>query len=170
MIDTKSYKISADLSLHGKGFEFLQNAGNNLIFLPENLNNVQDSAEFIYSEVTTDIRKIFRKENLVIDYLTNDKPILRARKSADWFGPTIFIGFSILSQNSNLINISLNLLSSYLYDFFKGSTANKKVKFDLVIENKKNKEFKTISYEGPIDGIKELEGVIKELRNDNSVQ
>lgn len=141
-----------------------------LTFLPENLNDIQDPSRFIYSETTTDIKKIFKSENLTINYLTDDKPTLRARKSADWFGPTIFIGFSILAQNSNLINISLNLLSSYLYDFFKGSTSTKKVKFDLVIESKKDKEFKTISYEGPVDGIKELEGVIKELRNDNSSQ
>ena len=150
--------------------QFSQANCSSLTFLPENLNEAQNSSDFIYSEVTTDIRKVFKKENLVIDYLTDEKPILRARKSADWFGPTIFIGFSILSQNSNLINVSLDLFSSYLYDFFKGSTSNKKVKFNLVIENKKNKEFKSISYEGPIDGIKELEEVIKGLKNGNSVQ
>jgi hypothetical protein len=164
-----NYKISTDpLFLNGT-FNFLEDSNSNLIFLPENLNEIQDSSKFIYPETTTDIRKIFKKENIIIDYLTSDKPILRSRKSADWFGPTIFIGFSILSQNSNLINISLNLLSSYLYDFFNQSISKKKVKFHVVIENKKNKEFRTISYEGPVDGIKELAGVIKEFRNDNTV-
>ena len=124
-----NYKISTVPLFHNSAFNFIHDSNSKLIFLPDNLNEIQDSSKFIYPETTTDIRKIFKKENINIDYLTSDKPILRSRKSADWFGPTIFIGFSILSQNSNLTNISLNLLSSYLYDFFNQSISNKKVKF-----------------------------------------
>jgi len=47
------------------------------------------------------------------------------------------IGFSVLSENPQLIEISISLISSYLYDLFKGSGGNKKVKFDIVIGNKK---------------------------------
>lgn len=159
-----NYKIDTYSDFENLTDKFLQEPKLNLTFLPENLTEVQGSEKFIYSESTTDIRKAFRLDNIQVDYLTNDKPILRARKSADWFGPTLFIGFSILAENSTLINISLNVLSNYLHDFFKGTVSNKKVKFELVIESKKNKEFQKITYEGPVDGIKNLERVIKQLR------
>lgn len=159
-----NYKISSYPDFTYLTDRFLQEPKLNLTFLPENLNEVQDSEKFIYSESTTDIRKAFRLDNITVDYLTNDKPILRARKSADWFGPTLFIGFSVLTNNSTLINISLNLLSNYLYDFFKGTVSDKKVKFEIVIESKRNKEFQKITYEGAVEGIKDLEGVIKELK------
>ncbi|MFT3844748.1 MAG: hypothetical protein QM725_06835 [Lacibacter sp.] len=159
-----NYKIDTYSDFLNLADKFLQEPKLNLTFLPENLNEVQDSEKFIYSESTTDIRKVFRLDNIPIDYLTNDKPILRARKSADWFGPTLFIGFSILTDSPTLINISLNILSNYLYDFFKGTVSNKKVKFELVVESKRNKEFRKITYEGPVEGIKDLEGVIKQLK------
>ncbi|MEO6149186.1 MAG: hypothetical protein ABIP28_03455 [Mucilaginibacter sp.] len=144
--------------------KFLKGSKLNIAFLPENLNEFEDSAKFIYSESTTDIKKAFRLNNISVDYLTCDKPLLRARKSADWFGPTFFIGFSMLAENSTLINISLNVLSNYLYDFFTGNAPSKIVKFEIVVESKKSKEFQKITYEGPVQGINELGVVIKQLK------
>lgn len=138
--------------------------GNQFCFLPENLNETVKSEDFIYSVTTTDLNKVLKKESRGISYLTNDKPLLRSRKSSDWFGPTILIGFSVLSENPQLIEISISLISSYLYDLFKGSGGNKKVKFDIVIGNENNKSFKKISYEGDIDGVKELNSIIKNLK------
>lgn len=159
-----NYKIETYTGFAKLADRFLKEPKLNLTFLPENLNEVEDSEKFIYSESTIDIRKVFSLDNITVDYLTNDKPILRARKTADWFGPALFIGFSVLTENSTLINISLNLLSSYLYDFFKGTVSNKKVKFEIVIERRKSKEFQKITYDGTVEGIKDLEGVIKQLR------
>ena len=139
-----------------------------LYFLPENLVEL-DSSKFIYPETTTDLKKILKAQNISIDYLTKDRPLLRSRKGAEWIGPTIFLGFSLWTGNPHLIGISLNILSSYLYDFFKGSAKNKEVKFDIVIESKKNQEFQKITYEGSVEGIKSLENVIKQLKNDYSV-
>lgn len=135
-----------------------------LCFLPENLIEAENSSDFIYSETTTDLRKVFKSDNVSIEYLTKDKPLLRSRKSADWFGPTILIGFSALTTNPHLISVSINLLSSYLYDFFKGTIGNKKVKFEVVVENKQKKEYQKIQYEGSVEGIAELEDVIKALK------
>jgi hypothetical protein len=148
--------------------KFKVDATDGLFFLPDNINDAEKSKDFIYSETTTDLRKIFESKQ-PIDYLTNDKPLLRARKSADWFGPTILIGATILTENPHLIGITFNILSSYLYDIFKGTTNNKLVKFDIVLEDKKKKQHQKITYEGNVDGIKELEKVIKKLKNDNSI-
>ncbi|MNG24061.1 hypothetical protein D3C84_1087420 [compost metagenome] len=54
------------------------------------------------------------------------------------------------------------MISSYLYDYFKGAIVEtKKVKFEIVIETKKRKILKKIKYEGTVEGIKELTEVIK---------
>lgn len=149
----------------GNLFEKLNIQTDSLIcFLPENLYETEDSKEFIYSESTTDLNKILKKENKKINYLTNDKPLLRSRKSADWFGPTILFGITVISQNSQLVDITISLLSSYLYDFFKGTGGTKKVKFDIVIGSKNKKSYKRISYEGSVEGVKELNEVIKKLK------
>jgi len=146
-------------------FELRQiNSDKQLCFLPENLAETESSSNFIYSETTTDLRKIFKKENITIDYLTENKPLLRSRKSADWFGPTILIGLSALIENPHIVGITLNLISSFLYDFFKGTIRERKVKFEIVIENEKSKDYQKVVYEGTVDGIPELEKVIKSMR------
>ena len=117
-----------------------------ICFLPESIAEAEDPSKFIYPGTTTDLGKVLKAENIVIEYLTDDRPLLRSRKYADWVGPTIFIGASLLTENSNLIGISLNLISSCLYDFFKGTINDKKVKLDIVIERKKQQEFQKISY------------------------
>lgn len=147
----------------GKQTDLLECIDNNdFIFLPENIE--ADTIEYIYTESTSDIRKIFRANSLSAFYLCSDKPKLRARKSADWFGPTLFVNFAILSQNPELINIALNLVSSYLYDLFKGTASKKEVKFEIVVQTKKSKGFKKIKYEGDVDGIKDLAEIIKQLK------
>ena len=135
-----------------------------MCFLPENLHETENSSEFIYSETTTDLNKTLKKESQKINFLTDDKPLLRSRKSADWFGPTILFGFTVISQNPQLVDITMSLLSSYLYDLFKGTGGTKKVKFDIVIGEKNKKSYKKISYEGSVEGIKELNEVIKKLK------
>lgn len=134
-------------------------------FIPENIFDSEDTSNFIYSETASDIRKVFRKNNLLVHYLTEDKPLLRSRKSADWFGPTLLFSFSVIVNDPHLIGISLNLVSSYLYDFFKGKIGDKSVKFEVVVERKQNEEFVKINYEGPIEGIAKLENVIKSSKS-----
>jgi len=159
-----NYKIEEYLEPENKLNLLNFNSHDSFYFIPENLNEEIESAKYIYSESTTDIRKLLKAENITVEYLTKDKPLLRARKSADWFGPTLFITYSLLSQNSTLVGISLNLISSYLYDHFKGNTESKNIKFEIIIENKKKKEYKKIKYEGNIEGIKELESVINGIK------
>ncbi len=156
-----SYKIVEYIETPNKLNLFNFDSNNSFYFIPENINEELESTKYIYPESTTDIRKMLKSENITIEYLTSDKPLLRSRKSSDWFGPTLLITYSLLSQNSTLIGISLNLISSYLYDYFKGSTESKQVKFEIILESKKKKEFKKIKYEGSIEGIKELDSVIK---------
>lgn len=154
----KYYLVNESISKHEI------NLGQEIYFVPENLDEAELSSEFIYSESVSEIRKIFKKENIPINYLTNDKPLLRSRKSADWYGPTLLFGISLLTESPYLIGISLNLISSYLYDFFKGINGSKSVRFEVIVEVNEEKEFKKIKYDGSIEGIAELEKVIKSLK------
>lgn len=140
------------------------NPENKLYFIPENFEEENNSENFIYSETTSEIRKLFLNENQRIVYLTNDKPSLRMRKNSDWFGPAILITSSILSENPRIIDVSLSLISSYLYDLFKGKPEDKKVQFDIIIGCKGKKGYKKISYKGNVEGITALTEVIYSLK------
>lgn len=133
-------------------------------FFPENFNSAKNENDFIFPDSLSDLNKIFRVNQIPIFKLTPGIPKYRSRKSADLIAPTLFISFSLLSDNSILISLALNVLSNYITDFFKGTLKNRKVKFEIIVETKKRKEFSKISYDGDIEGLKDLEGIIKSLK------
>ena len=69
----------------------------------------------------------------------------------------------MLSENPNVVSIALNLLSSYIYDRFKGTTGSKKVKLEIYVEVKKNKSVKKIVYDGDASELDKLKEIIKNL-------
>ena len=132
-----------------------------IIFLPENLEEAKSKEDFIFSDSISDIEKIFRENNVSFSQLGGYSNLYRVRKNADWWGPALYFGASMLSENSTVVSIALNVLSNYLTDFFKGSFSEKKVKIEIYVEERKDVKFKKITYEGNVEGIKELENIIK---------
>ncbi|WP_405569676.1 hypothetical protein [Winogradskyella sp. Asnod2-B02-A] len=135
-----------------------------LTFLPENISEVSNKSDFIFADSTTDFKKVFRLNNIAAAQLNSDSSIYRNRKSADYYGPAIFISLSMLSENQHLIAIAINVASEYCKDFFKGTLGKKKVKLDIYVETHKKKTVKKISYEGDSEGIKDLVDVIKSVK------
>jgi hypothetical protein len=70
----------------------------------------------------------------------------------------------MISENPNLVSVSLNILSSYVYDRLKGSFGKKTAHVEFYIETKEKGKVKKISYKGEASGIKDLEKVIKALK------
>lgn len=132
-----------------------------LIFLPENLEEAKCKEEFVFSDSLSDIEKIFRENDIPFIQLGGYSGQYRVRKNADWWGPALYFGASMLSENSTFVSIALNVLSNYLTDFFKGSFSDKKVKIEIYVEERRGVKFKKITYEGGLEGIKELENIIK---------
>lgn len=134
-----------------------------IIFLPENLEESKSKEDFIFSDSVSDIEKIFRENNVPFSQLGGYSDQYRIRKNADWWGPALYFGASMLSENTTVVSIALNVLSNYLTDFFKGSFSEKKVKIEIYVEERKNVKFKRIIFEGSAEEIKELEKIIKAL-------
>ena len=70
------------------------------------------------------------------------------------------LGLTRKIQPSSL-SLSLNVIANYATDFLRGVSGNPNVKLDIVVE-KNDKTCKKISYEGSIDGLKDLPAVIRE--------
>jgi hypothetical protein len=156
--------VSDYINLNDRLIELNCSIDKHLCFLPENIEDAKSTSEFIYTDNTLTVKKLFNTNNLPSATLDNDPSNYRQRRSIDWYAPTIFIGFSLLSENSTLVSVALNVLSNYISDFFKGSFGSKKVKLDIIVEVTPKKTYKRISYEGNPEGLKNLEEIIKSLK------
>lgn len=135
-----------------------------LYILPEQFFNNSSSTENIYIDSTSSIIKFFRVNNAEIK--TFDKPKLyRQRRNNELFLPTLFIGYTLLSENSNVLSVGLNILSNYIYDFFKGKITEKnKVNCEIFIETSPKKSVTKITFSGDEESFKKLTQLIKELK------
>lgn len=114
---------------------------------------------------TIDIRILLRQAGIRETPLenTSEKYPTISGKSSVWVGPIIFIGTAVLTQNPELLNITLNLISSYLYDFFRGYPEPHKTKLEIVVEKSENKEYIHVIFEGDISDMKNIPTVVQEV-------
>lgn len=118
----------------------------------------------LYAETTPAMLKILRANGIGTDLAcgNTDEIVYRENRSIDWFAPALLFVGTAISQNPNLVSITLNIISSYLYDIFKGKKDDPNVhcKFAVQVERKK---VKSIKYEGPVSGLMGISSIIQEM-------
>ena len=136
----------------------------NLSFFPENIDIANKKNEFIFTESVIDLNKYLIQNNVIFDFFGCDSELYRSRKNADIYLPSIFFSISAISENPEIVSVSLNILSSYIYDRLKGVIGDKNAKIEFYIETKKKGQIMKIDYKGDAEGIKNLENIIKTLK------
>jgi hypothetical protein len=136
-----------------------------LTFFPENFDTANAKDDFVFTDSMLDLSKIFLQDNSIsIPAFGQDTELYRSRKSADIYLPAIFFGLSQITENSSIVSVSLNVLSNYIYDLCKGTSGKKTAHVDLYIETKEKGKVKKISYNGSVEGLKELPEIIKAMK------
>jgi|SRR5690242_11811168 len=158
------YKIE-DLDISQRLDELELTLPDSLTFFPENFDTANAKSDFIFTDSMLDLSKIFLQDNsIVIPALGQDTELYRSRKSADIYLPAIFFGLSQITENQTILSVSLNVLSNYIYDLCKGTSGKKTAHVDLYIETKEKGKVKKLSYKGSINGLKDLDKVIKAMK------
>ncbi|PIQ19882.1 MAG: hypothetical protein COW65_18250 [Cytophagales bacterium CG18_big_fil_WC_8_21_14_2_50_42_9] len=128
------------------------------------METVVSADQFIFTERVVDLNKLFKQNNISAIHLGGDTELYQSRKDADIYLPTIFFSLSLISENPTIVSISLNVLSSYISDFLKGSFGRKTAHVDFYIETKEKGRMKKLSYKGDAEGLKELDKIIKAFK------
>lgn len=158
------YKIE-DLEISNRLNELGLTLPENLTFFPENFDTANTKGEFVFTDSMLDLIKIFQQDNSIsVPALGQDTELYRTRKSADIYLPAIFFGLSQITENSTIVSVSLNVLSNYIYDLCKGTSGKKTAHVDLYVETKEKGKVKRLSYKGSVEGLKELDKVIKAMK------
>ena len=105
-----------------------------LAILPKNFDTAISVEELLNESTTPTIRSLWRQNGIVETRIEKQgtKIPLESRKSWEWVGPIIYISTWMLTNTA--IPITLNLISSYLYDVLKGPQHDGEVTLDFVSE------------------------------------
>ena len=135
-----------------------------IAFYPENLKLATKKDELIFTETAAELCKYFKEQNINTEFFGADTELYRSRKSAEIYLPAIFISLSLVSENPSIVSVALNVLSNYITEFFKGTFGKKTVNIEFFIETRKKNVVKKVAYKGDVQGLSELEKVIKSLK------
>jgi len=128
----------------------------NIVIIPE----LAEDGQTTYSSDIISFHK-YANNQVKLDYFKKPDLLLEQR-SAEWFGPTILITTAALTQNAELISITLSVISNYLTDYFKGrKEPTIKIGF---IKQKSKTQFTKFDYEGDKEGLKEFEKILDQLK------
>jgi hypothetical protein len=138
-----------------------------MALLPINFESVMSISEFLQASEAATIKKLLLAKAIPLDDIVdrNQRPPYVKNKSYEWISPIIFVSASLYSQNPALVSIALNVLGNYATDFFRGIRGVHDVSLNIVVE-RKNKTYKKISYQGPIEGLKDLPEIIREVADE----
>jgi hypothetical protein len=135
-----------------------------MALLPINFEAAASVADLLQASEAATIKKLFVAEGLPVDDITdkNQRPPCVKNKQFEWVPPILFVSASLYSQNPALVSLALNVLANYATEFFKSMGGAHEVKLNIVVGNK-NKVYKKIAYEGPVEGLRDLAKVVAEV-------
>ena len=138
-----------------------------LAFLPRNIISAKAKADLVNAETTSTVRVLFKKAGLVETPLAKEEKIPElALASFDWVGPTIFLASTLITQNPQIVDVLISVLSDYLTNFFKGiAKEQRRAELDIVTQTKSG-SYKDIHYDGDVEGLKELPKIIRSLHDE----
>lgn len=135
---------------------------NEVVILPS---NYQSDENHEYHSTTISFYK-YAKTRIPVKYLSEPELLIEQR-SGDWFGPLLLISSLALSQNPELIAITCSVIANYVTDFFKGKKSPN-IRLKVLYKETKSSKVTEISYEGDLDGLKNLEKSVHEITSKSS--
>jgi hypothetical protein len=129
------------------------NVPTDLALLPRNFDSAITKTDLLNESSASTVRKLLRQAGLKETPLekTGERLSEISESAFQLIMPTLFVGYSLWSQNPTAVNLALNVAANYITDFFKGIKGTKKVKLEIIVERTKGKEFRKLSFEGSPD-------------------
>lgn len=140
-----------------------------LAVLPRNFETGDTLAELVHESPAATIRKLWREAGLPETPIEPEGQRLprMLERSADWVGPTIFVGSLLLTENQDAVSLAISIIKDYVLDFFKGWPSPPQVRLEVIVETTESKKYRRVRYSGSADGLSELPGIIHEVAKED---
>lgn len=133
-----------------------------LLLLPRTM----DEGRPVFSSSTGPVLKLLRHEGLGVQKLEVGTSVNVTENGLIWLGPVVFIGLSAFTANPNIVAVTLNIISNYVTELFRGQEQEVEVKLDVVTQA--GKSFTRVRFVGPPSALKDLADVVESVRQTSS--
>ncbi len=161
---TTQFNVSDYVDVYARASALGLAAPMSLAILPRGFATAASVDELSHEANAASLRKLWQQEHVTVHQLQppHGKLPTVVQRSADWIAPTIFVGSLLFSQNPIALQLALEVLGSYLTDALRG-LSTPTVKLTLIVEEKNGNRFTKCEYEGPVEGLRGLPKILKDV-------
>jgi len=136
-----------------------------ITLLPANFESAASAAEFVTAGTAPTIIKVLRQGGLHASVLQAGEsgPGFIHNKSHDWVVPAIYISAELLKTTPDLISVAIDLIRDYAITLYRGVADRKVIKAEFVVEQSEGHTYKRLSYEGDVEGMREIAQIARDI-------
>lgn len=141
------------------------NTPSGLCFLPRNFAEAETANELLHDGNVTTLRVLFRQAGIEESRLEPDGiriPSLE-QKCAELVLPALFVAQLVYSSNPEAVSLALSVISNYVTEWFRASPGDSRVRFSVVLKDKRTGQTKRVRYSGDAEGIKAMAKLVDKL-------
>jgi hypothetical protein len=155
------------MDVRGRALELTLPEVADLAILPLGYERAAAVSGLTIDQEATTLRKLLAEAAIEVQVLGAPCGIpTTIRKSADWVAPILFVGANLWAQNPVAVQIAIDVISSYILDSLKGAMPNRNVRLSFAVESRKKPITKLLTYDGPVEGLKDLQDAIRRLADE----
>lgn len=93
-----------------------------IVLLPSSFESAKNASALIYADTIDTVRKLLVQAGVPAAKMEKDGEQYprTVQHALEWIGPVILISAAAYSQNPEIVTITLNVISNYLTDWFRG--------------------------------------------------
>jgi hypothetical protein len=133
-----------------------------IVLLPSSFEVAQSRNDLVYAPGTDTVRKLLVQAGVSAATLEQDGQEYphKVQHALEWIGPVILIGASAMSQNPEIISITLGIISNYLTDWFRGEPKENRTASLTIVKETKGGNYKRVDYNGPPEGLSKVKDIL----------
>jgi len=133
--------------------------------LPRNFATADAKSDLVHESNAATVRTLLRNAGIGETSLEADGEMFPYARENDctWIGPIMFFTAGQLTENKDIVAVSLGVIANYITEVFRGFTGKRRVVLDVVFEQTKAKKHVKIHYDGDADNFDQLAKTITEL-------
>jgi hypothetical protein len=137
-----------------------KDAVQSVLIIPDTFwHSLEDSA---YTSTALSFHKEL-KNTLPVEFLTPPKALIEQR-SSEWFGPILYLAANIVQNNPDIFDLIIDAVKICATRITKKDEAAL-VRLRIICEESNETKKTELSYEGGVEGLKEIKSVLKGVIN-----
>jgi hypothetical protein len=133
-----------------------------IVLLPSSFEVAQSRNDLVYAAGTDTVRKLLVQAGVPVAELEQDGQDYprTVQHALEWIGPVILISAAAVSQNPEIVSITLGVISNYLTDWFRGEPKENRSASLTIVKETKDGDYKRVDYSGPAEGLREVKDIL----------